>query len=125
MRRKQRRCLDVLGFLPIKLPLHEIRSLPVDAGAIPDDAAAVAVTSANAIRHAPDVVIERLKHLPCYTVGEATAGTAAYAGFSTVIEGGGDAESLAERYHGSSPGRTARLSLRKSPPADLRETAGR
>jgi uroporphyrinogen-III synthase len=89
-------CLDVLGFLPIKLPLHEIRLLPVDAGAIPDGAAAVAVTSANAIRHAPDVVIERLKHLPCYTVGEATAGAAAYAGFSTVIEGGGDAESLAE-----------------------------
>ena len=98
--------LEALGFLPIKLPLHEIRRLPVDAGAIPSDIAAVAVTSANAIRHAPKAVIERLKLLPCFAVGASTANAATDAGFSAVIEGGGDAEALAETIVGRRPGGT-------------------
>jgi uroporphyrinogen-III synthase len=86
--------LEAMGFQPIKLPLHEIRPLAVDSDAIPGDLAAVAITSANAIRHAPNSVIARLKHLPCFAVGEATALAAADAGFSNVIGGGGNGEAL-------------------------------
>ena len=100
------RLLEALGFLPIKLPLHEIRPLPVDADLIPSDVAAVAVTSANAIRYAPKAVIERLKPLPCFAVGASTANAATDAGFSAVIEGGGDAEALAEIIVGRHPGGT-------------------
>lgn len=98
------RRLEVLGFLPIKLPLHEIRSLPVDLGALPKNVAAVAITSANAIRHAPVEVVERLKHLPCFAVGASTATAAADAGFLKVINGGGDAEALAELVVGQPSG---------------------
>jgi uroporphyrinogen-III synthase len=90
------RRLQALGFLPLTLPLHEIRPLTVTSGAILDGAAAVSVTSANAIRHAPRGLLEKLSKLPCFAVGEATAAAARAAGFSTVIEGGGDAETLAE-----------------------------
>lgn len=98
--------LEAMGFMPIKLPLHEIRPLPVDAGAIPSDIAAVAVTSANAMRHAPGEIIERLKALPCFAVGASTALAATNAGFANVIEGGGDAETLAKIIVGQRPGGT-------------------
>ena len=88
--------LETLGYLPLKLPLHEIRTLPANAGAIPGKIAAVAITSANAVRRAQRALLERLSNLPCFAVGEATATTARSAGFSNVIEGGGDAETLAE-----------------------------
>jgi len=95
--------LEAMGFLPIALPLHEIRPLPVDAGAVPDDASAVAITSANAIRHAPSALVERLRHLPCFAVGASTTEAAIAAGFSNVIDGGGDAEALAETVLGQCP----------------------
>lgn len=88
--------LQALGFLPLKLPLHEIRPLPVISGTVPDKTAAVAVTSANALRHAPGALLEQLSSIPCFAVGEATAANARAAGFSNVIEGDGDAEALAE-----------------------------
>jgi uroporphyrinogen-III synthase len=88
--------LKALGFLPLKLPLHEIKRLPANADAIPVGVAAVAVTSANAVRHAPGTLPERLSNLPCFAVGETTAAIARSAGFSNVIEGGGDAQALAE-----------------------------
>ena len=47
------RKLELMGFRPVKLPLQEIRPLAVPRGAVPEGIAAVAVTSANAIRHAP------------------------------------------------------------------------
>jgi uroporphyrinogen-III synthase len=99
------RRLETLGFLPLKLPLHEIRTLPVDADALPGNVATVAITSANAIRHAPADLIDRLKHLPCFAVGASTARSAADAGFSNVIDGGGDAEALAETIVEQRPGK--------------------
>jgi uroporphyrinogen-III synthase len=90
------RRLQELGFAPIKLPLQEIRRLPDNTQAIPDEVAAVAVTSANAIRHAPLGTIERLLDLPCFAIGATTAGTMRAAGFSNVVEGNGDSEALAE-----------------------------
>ncbi|MGB3901482.1 MAG: uroporphyrinogen-III synthase [Mesorhizobium sp.] len=55
----------------------------------------VAVTSANAIRHAPPELLAALAHLPCHAVGEKTAQAARGAGFSAVRAGPGNAETLA------------------------------
>src|SRR5687767_7485784 len=79
--------LEALDFMPLKLPLHEIKPLSVNAAVIPTRVAAVAVTSANAIRHAPGELLERLLSVPCFAVGEATATTARAARFSNVTEG--------------------------------------
>ena len=54
------RRLEELGFVPIKLPLQEIFALPVGTDAIRSKIGAVAVTSANAIRHAPRGLLARL-----------------------------------------------------------------
>jgi uroporphyrinogen-III synthase len=83
------------GFAPLLLPLFETHALFVDGGSIPDAAGAVAVSSANAIRHAPRELVERLAARPCFAVGEKTAETARAAGFLRVTEGRGDAEALA------------------------------
>ena len=71
-----------MGFQPILLPLTETVALPVDADAAATDAAAVAVTSANAVRHAPKELIAALAALPCHAVGNRTAEAARAAGFS-------------------------------------------
>ena len=90
------RRLEELGFVPIKLPLQEISALPVGADAVPDKIAAVAVTSANAIRRAPGELLGRLEALPCFAVGDRAASVARAAGFTDVVEGRGDAQSLAD-----------------------------
>ncbi|MEJ6785320.1 uroporphyrinogen-III synthase [Aminobacter sp. Piv2-1] len=90
------RRLEILGFEPVLLPLSETRALPVARGLVPPDAVAVAVTSANALRHAPSGLVERLSHLPCHAVGARTAESARKAGFASVREGPGDAAALAD-----------------------------
>jgi uroporphyrinogen-III synthase len=90
------RRLQELGFEPILLPLTETVTLPVDANAAGDNAAAVAITSANALRHAPGDLIATLAALPCHAVGHRTAEAARATGFLSVSEGPGDAEKLAE-----------------------------
>ncbi|MBN9223000.1 MAG: uroporphyrinogen-III synthase [Mesorhizobium sp.] len=90
------RRLEEMGFQPLVLPLTETMALPVDAGALPDKAAAVAITSANAVRHASKELIAALCSLPCHAVGKRTAEAARKAGFLSVSEGPGDAEALAE-----------------------------
>jgi uroporphyrinogen-III synthase len=99
------RRLEELGFIPVKLPLQEVRALPVGADAAPEEAAAVAITSANAIRHAPHQLLARLAALPCFAVGESTAAIAR-AGFATVVEGRGDAGALAETVIAECPAGT-------------------
>ncbi len=89
------RRLEAAGFIPLLLPLFETRALFIDAASVPDGAGAVAVTSANAVRHAPAALIERLAARPCFAVGDKTAETARAAGFTCVTEGRGDAEALA------------------------------
>ncbi|MET3794888.1 uroporphyrinogen-III synthase [Aquamicrobium terrae] len=79
------------------LPLSRTVSLAVDPGSVPADAGAVAVTSANALRHASPDLIGRLSHLPCHAVGARTAEAARRAGFADVVAGPGDATALAER----------------------------
>ncbi|MBZ9908875.1 uroporphyrinogen-III synthase [Mesorhizobium sp. BR115XR7A] len=90
------RKLEEMGFEPLLLPLTETMALPVDAKAIPEDVAAVAITSANAVRHAPRDLIAVLSKLPCHAVGRRTAEAARKAGFLSVNEGPGDAEALAD-----------------------------
>jgi uroporphyrinogen-III synthase len=90
------RRLQDMGFQPVVLPLTETVVLPVDAGLIPDEAVAVAVTSANAVRLASKEVIAALAALPCHAVGARTGEAARKMGFSSVIEGSGDAEALAD-----------------------------
>lgn len=88
------RRLEDLGFEPVKLPLQQTRDLAVRIDAIPG-ATAVAVTSANALRHAPPELLRRLSRLPCFAVGEATAAAARTAGFVEIVDGKGDAGGLA------------------------------
>ncbi|CCV10693.1 uroporphyrinogen-III synthase [Mesorhizobium sp. STM 4661] len=98
------RRLQDKGFQPILLPLTE--TVPVDGGAVPANAVAVAVTSANALRHAPKELIAALAALPCHAVGKRTAAAAREAGFLSVSEGPGDAEALAGALAGSLSGKT-------------------
>jgi len=88
--------LRQLGFEPLVLPLSETKPSVVDMATVPEGAAAVAVTSASAVRHAPSGLIERLALLPCHAVGERTAAAARIAGFRTVEAGPGDATALAD-----------------------------
>jgi uroporphyrinogen-III synthase len=87
--------LAELGHEPILLPLTETRMLPLAADAAPKDATAVAITSANAVRHAPPPLIAALSGLPCHAVGERTAQAARAAGFTHVEAGPGDGQALA------------------------------
>lgn len=88
--------LQEAGFQPILLPLTETTALSVDAGAVAGNAAAVAVSSANALRHAPKEIMAGLAALPCHAVGKRTAQAARAAGFQSVSEGPGDAGALAD-----------------------------
>ena len=99
------RRLQETGFQPIVLPLTETVALPVDAEFVTGDAIAVAVTSANAVRHASNEVIAALAALPCHAVGARTAEAARKMGFSSVIEGSGDAEALADAIAAALPGK--------------------
>jgi uroporphyrinogen-III synthase len=88
----------------VVLPLSHTVTLNIDASSVPADAGAVAVTSANALRHAAPDLIGRLAHLPCHAVGARTAEAARQAGFAHVVEGPGDAGGLAGRIAGTFSG---------------------
>ena len=90
------RRVEALGFVPVLVPLSQTRTLPVDAAAVPENFGAVAVSSANALRHAPPDLLAALAEKPCYAVGRRTAQAARQEGFGHVIEGPGDATGLAE-----------------------------
>ncbi|AZO65460.1 MULTISPECIES: uroporphyrinogen-III synthase [unclassified Mesorhizobium] len=94
------RRLEDRGFKPIPLPLTETVALPVDVEGVANNAVAVVVTSANAVRHAPREIIATLAALPCHAVGRRTAEAARAAGFLSVSEGPGDAEALADALAG-------------------------
>ena len=83
------------GYEPVLLPLTEIR--PCDPGLAPKDAAgfdAVAVTSANALRHAPSELLDVLAGKPVYTVGDATAAEARSRGLAAADSAGGAVDDL-------------------------------
>ncbi|MDS1136502.1 uroporphyrinogen-III synthase [Nitratireductor indicus] len=83
------------GFEPLILPLTKTVPLQPDiAKALVD---VVAVTSPNAIRHAPGSILDALKDKPVYAVGIRTGREARSAGLDVVNEDAGDAEGLARR----------------------------
>lgn len=86
------RRLSAMGFAPIVLPLTRIE--PVAPGNLPD-ADAVAVTSVNALRHAPPVLLAGLQERPLFAVGDTTAAAARAAGFADVHAAAGTARDLA------------------------------
>lgn len=90
--------LREMGFEPVSLPLSKTVPLAIDPETLADHADAVAVTSANAIRHASTALLERLHALPCHAVGRRTAEAARRAGFLSVTEGPGDAGALADQF---------------------------
>lgn len=103
------RRLARLGLQPVVLPLTETVALPafVDPASVFD---AVALTSAEAIRHASPALLERLSGLSCFAVGARTAKAARSAGFAVVREGPGDAQGLANLVRDAVPaGRVAYL----------------
>ncbi|MCO5161665.1 MAG: uroporphyrinogen-III synthase [Mesorhizobium sp.] len=82
------------GFEPVVMPLTEIRPLPVTEIALPAFDA-VALTSANAIRHVPKWLRAAILTVPLHAVGAATAQAAREAEFENVVAGPGDAAGLA------------------------------
>jgi uroporphyrinogen-III synthase len=88
--------LEGLGHEVIPSPLLRIE--PRASIEIPSAAyQLVALTSANAIRClAGNPLLDRLRHLPVFTVGPQSAAAARHAGFSSVIEAGGDGVGLAD-----------------------------
>lgn len=88
------RRLAELGHRPVELPLTRMVALHVNTSFAPT-VDAVAVTSANALRHAPAALAAGLADRPCFAVGERTAAEARERGFRNVTAATGDAESLA------------------------------
>jgi uroporphyrinogen-III synthase len=103
--------LAELGFQPIMLPLTEIRSVPLDTWPSAAEFDAVAVTSANAVRHAPAGLVTSLSRLTCFTVGAETSAAARQAGFTAMVEGPGGADALSGRILGTLPQGTRVLYL--------------
>lgn len=86
--------LAARGFEPVLLPLTRIE--PLDSQEI--DATpfeALAVTSANALRHATPPLLAAIRHLRCFAVGGVTAKASRDLGFVEVETGDGDATGLA------------------------------
>ena len=92
-----------LGFEPVVLPLTEIMGLPVEQMPSCEGVDAVAVTSANALRHAPPGLIAGFRHKTCFAVGGETAAAARKAGFTEVVVGTGDAAGLVPIILGALP----------------------
>jgi uroporphyrinogen-III synthase len=87
--------LIAAGFEPVIASLTEIVPLPVDPDIDIGAPAVVAVTSANAVRHAPERLLRRIADMPVVAVGEATAQAATASGCRNVVSGPGDASRLA------------------------------
>jgi uroporphyrinogen-III synthase len=93
--------LRALGFTPLLLPLTKIVPLDIKPPGGPFDA--VAITSANALRHTPEIFLATLLDLPCFVVGEATGAIARSMGFRLVVAGDEGGASLAWKINVSLP----------------------
>jgi uroporphyrinogen-III synthase len=81
-----------MGLEPVAMPLFEVQSVdwhPPDAGLFD----ALLLTSANAVRHGGEG-LQKLRQLPVYAVGEATAAAARGAGFDIASTGDAGVERL-------------------------------
>ncbi|XHB99819.1 uroporphyrinogen-III synthase [Nitratireductor sp. ac15] len=84
-----------MGFEPLVLPLTE--TVPLHPAIATEQVDVVAVTSPNAIRHAPQSVFDALKGRPVFAVGRRTGEAVRLAGLNLVDDEAGDAERLAAR----------------------------
>ncbi|PSM19172.1 uroporphyrinogen-III synthase [Nitratireductor sp. StC3] len=84
------------GHVPLVLPLSAVGGIEADWPQA-DTVDVVAVTSANALRHASPARLEALLDLPCHCVGERTAAAARRAGFSHVDTANGYGQNMARR----------------------------
>lgn len=82
------------GFDPVVLPLTEI--VPLEPTAVPEGIDIVVATSANAFRHGPKVLMDKLRVLPLHVVGVKTAEAAG----REVASVAPDAKTLAHRLSG-------------------------
>lgn len=87
--------LDETGFVPLVLPLSETVALTVETVLDPVAFDAVAITSSNAIRHAPADLLARLRGKQCFAVGTRSGKAANEAGFSVLRDDAGDGLALA------------------------------
>lgn len=91
--------LQARGHTPILLPLMQAQhALSALTQPLPTDAAAVVVTSAEALRalaRTPESTISAYRHLPLYAVGQRTEEAARALGYQTTVSGAGDGRSLA------------------------------
>lgn len=105
--------LAELGHETVIEPLLAIEPIAIET-IPPRSFAALAATSANAMRVAGDMpALDSLRALPLYAVGNHTAIAAHEAGFTTVIDADGDAAALAQN-----------LSRYVKPPARVLHLAG-
>jgi uroporphyrinogen-III synthase len=81
------------GYQPVTMPLSEIVPLPPPE--LNGSFDAVAVSSANAVRHAPSRLVANLVAKPLFAVSDETALTASAAGFADVRSSAGSVSDLA------------------------------
>lgn len=96
--------VSALGLRPIVAPLLAIRPVPAE---LPQDAAAVLITSGNAVDSLPTWARAR----PVFAVGDATAARVRAAGVAHVHSAGGNAADLAALVQRTLPARSGALLL--------------
>ena len=96
--------LAASGWTPLLAPMLRIRPL---AGELPEDIAAIALTSGNAVPALP----ARLQGVPVFAVGDATAARARAAGFTDIRSAGADAAALADVIVAEAPAGTVLLAV--------------
>ncbi len=79
--------LQAAGYQPVCLPVSETVATGTSLPKSGFDA--VAVTSANALRHIEPDVLAPYRHLPLYAVGDKTGAAARQAGFTNIYAGDG------------------------------------
>lgn len=95
--------LEDMGFSALVLPLTRIVALPVALEDVGGPFDAVALTSANAARHAPPELVACLADLPCFAVGDRTAAATRAAGLREVQSAGGDVGDLVRAMKAALP----------------------
>lgn len=97
--------LQAHGIEPIAAPMLRIEPV-ISLPPVPENAQALLFTSANGVRAFAD--LSTLRHLPVFTVGDATAEAARAAGFAAVESASGEWRALAARV-------AAKLDPRRGP----------
>ncbi|WP_253189231.1 uroporphyrinogen-III synthase [Brevundimonas sp. LM2] len=112
--------LTALGYIPLVVPLLEVR--PLDVRLDLDGVEALAFTSLNGVAAFAALTPDRT--LPVFAVGDATARAAQTAGFAAVRSAAGDLTALAALIRGEAPGCSILHPAAVEPAGDLAATVG-